>query len=127
MRFMMIMKGEEGAAMPSEALMHAIDGYTRRMMEAGVVLEVGGLMPTASGAQLTVGGGKITSTDGPFSEAKEVIGGFAIIHAASREEAIEHGRSFLQLHVDVLGPEYRAAMEIRRMVDGPEDMACPGL
>jgi hypothetical protein len=55
--------------------------------------------------------------DGPFSEAKEVIGGYAILQARSKEEAIELGKSFMKAHADVLGPSYRGELEIRQMMD----------
>jgi len=62
-------------------------------------------------------GGKMTVTDGPFAETKELIGGFAILEAASKEEAIELGKKFMQLHVDVLGQTYEGTLEVRPMFD----------
>ena len=53
-------------------------------------------------------------TDGPFTEAKEVVGGYAIMKADSKAEAIEMGRRFMQLHADILGPHYEMELEIRR-------------
>ena len=63
-------------------------------------------------------------TDGPFIESKEVIGGYAIVRAKSKEEAVEMGRDFMKLHVDVLGASYEGELEVRQMFD-PADFA-PG-
>ena len=65
-----------------------------------------------------VSGGNLNVVDGPFAEAKEVIGGFGILKANSKAEAIELGKAFMQVHVDVLGPEYEGELEIRQMQGG---------
>jgi hypothetical protein len=87
------------------------------MMKAGVLLESGGLLPSRMGARIMVGKSKMTVTDGPFAETKELIGGFAILKADSKEEAIELGRQFMQIHIDVLGPGYEGELEIRQMFE----------
>jgi hypothetical protein len=63
--------------------------YNQELQQAGVLLSADGLHPPATGARVRFGGGKPTVTDGPFTESKEVIGGYWIIAARSREEAIE--------------------------------------
>jgi len=120
MRFMVIIKADEhfeAGEPPNPKLAAAIGAKSAEMMEAGVVLSVGGLLPSSRGARLHVRGGTIGVTDGPFAEAKELIGGFAIIQADSLEEAIRISRQFLQLHIDILGPSYEADFEIRAMRD----------
>ncbi|HUF35068.1 MAG TPA: YciI family protein [Gemmatimonadales bacterium] len=62
-------------------------------------------------------GGKLSVVDGPFAEVKELIGGYAIIRAKSREEAIEHGKQFMSLHLKVLGPSYTGQLEVRQLAD----------
>jgi hypothetical protein len=123
MRFMMMVKANaqsEAGVPPSQALMAAIGKHTEEMIRKGVVLEVGGLLPTATGARIHLAGGKVTVSDGPFAEAKEVIGGYAIIRVASKEAAIEHGKGFMGLHAEVLGPSYEGELEIRQLADfGP--------
>jgi hypothetical protein len=122
MRYMTMVKADEGfeaGAPPSPALMEAIGTLSEELARAGVLLQVGGLLPSASGFRLHARDGRITATDGPFTEAKELIGGFAIMEAASREEALEHARRFLQVHVEVLGPDYRGEVEVRPMYDEP--------
>src|SRR5262245_27319784 len=106
MRFMMMAKADknyEAGIPPSNELMAAMAKFTEEGMQAGIVLETGGLMPTSRGARLRLAGGKITVTDGPFAEAKEVIGGYAIVQVKSKEEAIELGKRFLELHAQILG------------------------
>ena len=93
------------------------------MTKAGVLLQSGGLLPSSRGARVRVAGGKATVTDGPFAETKELIGGFAILEAPSREEAIRLGKQFMQVHADVLGPSYEGTLEIRPMFDPGQDCA----
>lgn len=95
MRFMMIVKGNEdteAGVMPSQELHSNMVKYNEELMKAGVLLDLGGLKPTSQGARVKFSGGKITVVDGPFTETKELIGGFWIIQAKSREEAIEWAR-----------------------------------
>jgi hypothetical protein len=122
MRFMMIVKADknyEAGAPPAPELMAEIGKLSEEMIKAGVLLDMGGLLPTSQGARINVNKGKLTVTDGPFSEAKEVIGGYAVLQCKSKEEAIERGRRFMQLHADVLGPSYEGELEIRQMPDAP--------
>ena len=71
-------------------------------------------------------GGKTSVIDGPFAETKELVGGFAIFDLASKEEAIESGKQFMQIHADILGPSYEGELEIRPMFDTPPHSAKPG-
>jgi len=94
MRFMMLMipKGYETAApgtVPSADAVEAMMKYNKQLQDAGVLLALDGLHPPSMGARVTFSRGKPTVTDGPFAEAKEVLGGYWMIQAASREEAIE--------------------------------------
>jgi hypothetical protein len=123
MRFMMIVKGNkdyEAGKPPSPELIEAIGKHSEEMAKAGVLIESGGLLPSAMGARVNVARGKLTVTDGPFAEAKELVGGFAIMHAASKQEAIELGKRFMEIHVRVLGPSYEGQLEIRQMFDAGE-------
>ena len=126
MRFMMIVKADrnyEAGAPPTPELMAAVGKLSEEMIKAGVLLDMGGLLPTSKGALINVRQGKLTVTDGPFSEAKEVVGGYAVLQCKSKEEAIERGRRFMQLHADVLGPSYDGELEIRQMPDVPPQYA----
>jgi hypothetical protein len=118
---MMIVKADknyEAGAPPPPELMAAIGKLSEEMINAGILLDLGGLLPSSKGARINVKQGKLIVTDGPFSEAKELIGGYAILQVKSKEEAIERGRRFMQVHADVLGPAYDGELEIRQMPDG---------
>ncbi|HVZ00085.1 MAG TPA: YciI family protein [Dongiaceae bacterium] len=97
MRFMMIVipKGYESApadAMPSAEMAAAMDRYNTELMQAGIVLSMEGLHPPSTGVRVTFKNGKPIVRDGPFAEAKEVIGGYWMIQVKSREEAIAWAR-----------------------------------
>ena len=117
MRFMMLVQAPESNRPPSPELIAAVGRYGARMAEAGVLVEAGGLLPTAMGARIDVSSKGVVVTDGPFAETKEQIGGYAIIRADSRAAAIEHGKEFMKLHTEVLGPSYQGRLEIRAMAD----------
>lgn len=117
MLFMSIVTGAETHQPPNPALMEAIEKLSAEMLQQGVMVERGGLLPTSTGARIRLSGGKLTVTDGPFTEAREVIGGYAIVKADSKAEAIEMGRRFMQLHADIMGPSYQMELEIRQMWD----------
>jgi len=118
MRFMTIVKTRENAEQPSPALIQAIVKLGEEASKKGVMVEMGGLLPTAAGARARLANGKITVTDGPFSEAKEVIGGFAVYDVASKKEAIEWTRKFLEAHIGLWNQELE--VEVRQMMDAPE-------
>ena len=93
MRFMMLMipKGYESAApgtLPSAEAVAAMSRYNESLRKAGVLLALDGLHPPSMGARVSFAGGKAKVTDGPFSEAKEVLGGYWMIQVKSRDEAI---------------------------------------
>lgn len=97
MRFMMLMipKGYEQAkpdATPDPKAVAAMMKYNESLQKAGVLLALDGLHPPSTGARVSFTGGKPTVVDGPFPEAKEVLGGYWMIQAKSREEAIEWAR-----------------------------------
>ena len=85
---------------------------TEREIKAGRLLDNGGLTPVANGAQIKIAGGKLSVIDGPFVEAKEVVGGFAIFELRDKEEALALAREFMQLHVDFM-PEWEGTCELR--------------
>jgi hypothetical protein len=121
MKFMMLVKGGcEGGGALSPELEAAIGKLAEEMFRTGKMVDMGGLLPAATGARIRIGGGKMTVTDGPFAESKELIGGYAIMRTESREEAIELGRRFMKLHTDILGPSYESELEIRQMFEEPE-------
>jgi hypothetical protein len=94
MRFMVLMipgdrKNVEAGVMPDQKLISAMMKYNEDLAKAGVLLALDGLQPSSKGARIRFSGGKRTVTDGPFTEAREVIGGYWLWQVKSKEEAIE--------------------------------------
>lgn len=122
MRFMLLMipKGYETAApgaMPDAKAVEKMMKYNEELQRAGVLLALDGLHPPSMGARVSFKGGKPTVTDGPFAEAKEVVGGYWVIQAKSREEAIEWARRCPAGDNEVI--EVR---QVQEMDDFPEDV-----
>ena len=120
MRFMMIVKSADNSSFPPKPLMDAIAKLSEEAVQAGTMLGSGGLRPTALGARVRLSGGELTVTDGPFTEAKEVVGGYAQFELKSKEEAIEGALRFMELHKEHW-PGWEGETEIRQMF-GPEDL-----
>ena len=96
MRFMMLYKpGHESDTPPTQEEMTAMGQFIEEMARSGVLLATDGLQPSSKGARVRISDGKFTVTDGPFTETKELIGGFAIVQAKSKAEAIELAKRFL--------------------------------
>ena len=101
MRFLCLYKPTKAeGAPPSQEEMAEMGKLIEEMMKAGVLLSTEGCQPSSKGARVRLSGGRITVTDGPFTEAKELIGGFAIIQAKSKAEAIELTKRFLKVAGD---------------------------
>ena len=116
MRFLsMIRIDENSGKVPGEQLMQDMGKLIEEMMSKGQLVSTAGLRPTAEGKRLRLSRGKLSTTDGPFTETKEVIGGYAILEASSMKEAIELTRRFLRIH----GDEWNIECEVRQL-DGPE-------
>lgn len=97
MRFLSIYKARETNTPPSPELMAKMQKLVEESMRKGELLATEGCLPTAFGARVRIDDGKVTVTDGPFAETKEVVGGFAILQATSKEHAIEQARQFLAI------------------------------
>ena len=120
MRFMVMVKANkdyEAGLPPKPELLAAIGKLSQDMVKAGVLLDTGGLLPSSRGARVRASGGKLSVTDGPFTETKELVGGYAIVQAQSRDEAVELGKQFMDVHVTVLGSSYDGECEIRQLFD----------
>jgi len=115
MRFLsMIRINERAGQKPSEKLMADMGKLMEEMTRSGALVSTAGLRPTTEGVRLRLSGGKIRVTDGPFTEAKEVIGGYAILEAKSKAEAIELTKRFLKIH----GDEWEIECEVRQLDQG---------
>ena len=114
MRFMsMIRLDENTGQVPSERLIEEMTRLIDELRASGKLLDTGGLQPTAKGRRVRLHSGKLSNLDGPFTEAKEVIGGYAILQADSLDEATELTRRFLQVH----GNEWNLECEVRQIED----------
>jgi len=123
MRFMVMVKADkdyEAGLPPKPELLAAIGKLSQDMVKAGVLLDTGGLLPSSRGARVRASGGKLSVTDGPFTETKELVGGYAIVQAQSRDEAVELGKQFMEVHVTVLGSSYNGECEIRQLFDAAD-------
>jgi hypothetical protein len=97
MRFMIIVKAtkdSEAGVMPEEKLLAEMATYHEQLAKAGMLIDGSGLQPSAKGWRIKYSGGKRTVVDGPFAETKELIAGYTLIQAKSREEALEWTRRF---------------------------------
>ena len=116
MRFMMMVKAtkdSEAGTPPNPELMAAVEKLGEEANKAGQSVSSGGLGPSSQGTRIRVSGGKTSVIDGPFAETKELVGGFAILDLKSKEEAVEMGTHFMQVHGDIMGPSYEGELEIR--------------
>ena len=113
MRFLSLVRINENAGMqPSPQLMADMGKLMEELAREGKLIDTAGLTPTAQGTRVRLSGGKLHVVDGPFTEAKEVIGGYALLEAASKEEAIEITKRFLRVH----GDEWNVECEVRQLM-----------
>lgn len=119
MRFMMMVKHAENSGPPPQALMDAMAILSEEAVKAGTIRGSGGLAPLAQSTRVRLSGGQIKVTDGPFAEAKEIIGGYAEFELKSKEEAVEGAVRFMELHKKYW-PGWEGETEIRQIF-GPEE------
>ena len=117
MRFLSIVKSAENQGPPPQALMDAMAKLTEDSLRDGSLVQTGGLSASSTGARLRVSGGKLTVTDGPFAEAKEVIGGYWLIQVKSKAEAVQWASRCPAGDGDVI--EVR---QVQEMSDFPPDV-----
>ena len=101
MRYLMMVMGDkdyEAGRPPSPELITGMAKLTDEMVQAGVLLAAEGLQPTSQGMRLKVSRGAVAVTDGPFTETKELIGGYAIVQANSKAEALQLANRFVEVH-----------------------------
>jgi hypothetical protein len=104
------------ATPPPAALMEAMGKFIEQSQKDGSLVDTGGLLPSKEGLRVRLAGGKITVTDGPFSESKEIIGGWAILEADSKQRAAEIATQFMELHRKYW-PEFEGESEVRAMFE----------
>ena len=116
MRFLGLLKADESSEAgvpPSPELMERCGKFIEEVTKAGVLLATAGLQPSSQGARVRVSGGKVTVTDGPFAETKELVASYALLEVKSKAEAIEWTTRFLEC----LG---EGECELRPLFDDPE-------
>ena len=123
MRFMYVVTSAKPMTGPNPALFEAINKLRDREIKAGRLIDDGGLMPVATGAQVRIADQKLSVIDGPFVEAKEVIGGYAIFELRDKEEAVVMAREFMQLHLEHM-PDWEGTCEVRAFVTPGAEMGC---
>lgn len=123
MRFLTLVRSHEAlaaASPPPPEFMQAMGSLMEEMFRAGKLLDTGGLAPSADSVRLRLSNGRHSVTDGPYTEAKEVIGGFAIVNADSRAEAVDLARRFMAVHELWKGCDVEC--EVREIAEPP--MGC---
>jgi hypothetical protein len=129
MRYMFIVTGPESFAEsgpPPAELHQEIERLTEEGIKSGKLASFGGLKPTADGIRVRSTKGKLVTTDGPFTESKEVIGGFVILNLESKEEALEEARKFMEMH-RLHWPAWEGQVEVRQMYEQEDDVAATQL
>jgi hypothetical protein len=101
---------------PPAALMEAMGEFVQKSLKDGTLVDTGGLLPSKDGVRVRLGSGKITVTDGPFAESKEIIGGWAILETDSKAEAVRVATEFMELHRKYW-PEFEGESEVRPMFE----------
>ena len=120
MRYMMFIKHRDDYDISKvpQSLFGAMDEFIGKCIKEGSFIEGGGLQPTKAASRIRLYKGKISATDGPFTEAKEVVGGFSIMEFKTREEALANAREFMELHRKHW-PEFEGECELRPFEAGP--------
>jgi hypothetical protein len=98
MQFLMLVKHPEPSVPPTKELMDALGRLAEEAAKTGTMVASGGLAATATSTRVRLSRGQVTAIDGPFTEAKEVVGGFAIFELKSKQEAIESAMLFMEVH-----------------------------
>lgn len=119
-RFMGFVRMEEGQGMPPQSLFDAMDTYIGEQAAKGVFLDGGGLFGTEDTVNFISSGGEVSRVDGPYAEAKEVVGGWALMKYDSLEEAVAGQQEFAELHAKHW-PEATVVATLRQISEGPEE------
>jgi len=115
MKFLMFIKHDDkNYGQPPKRLMDAMEKFVGSSLATGKLKDTGGLFPAKKSTFIQSKGGKVTVKDGPFTESKEVVGGYALVETNTREEALELAREFMELH-RVHWPEFECISEVRQV------------
>ena len=118
MRYMYLVMTSPDIGPPPARLMAEVDKMAAQAVKDGMMIGGGGLMPISQAVRVRVKGGKLSVTDGPFTESKEVLGGYAIFEFPNREAAVKSMIDFMELH-RLYGEGWEGVCEMREMMAGP--------
>jgi hypothetical protein len=118
MKYLMLIKHTESYRSQSipQPLMHAMGEFVTNGLSSGILKDTAGLKPTSESFRIRSSGNKLKVTDGPFTETKEVVGGYALVEVESKEKALDFARQFMELH-RVHWPEFEGECEVRQLED----------
>jgi hypothetical protein len=119
MRYMAFVKMAEDVGDAPPELQQAMGEAMQQAFADGSIVDAGGLYPLAKSTEVRLTNGRVTTTDGPYTEAKEVAGGYAILEARSHEEAVAGARKVIELHRD-FWPGWEGSVEVRRIDNGQD-------
>ena len=116
MKYLMMIKHTEGLRNEEipKALMEAMGEFVGESMKRGILKDTAGLKPTSDGFRIRLSKGQLKVSDGPFTEAKEVIGGYALVDVPSKKDALEVARQFMELH-RLHWPSFEGESEVRQL------------
>ena len=116
MRYMIMIKAREDVGSPPPQLIEVMGRDMAELMRSGVMVEAGGLQPSAAGARVRLAGDRLAVSDGPFTEATELVGGYSVVQVDSHEDAVALGRRLVQIHQQ-FWPEWQGEAEVRRLME----------
>jgi hypothetical protein len=119
MRYLVMVKYSENGTPPPQVLLDALAKNRQEARQAGALVEVGGLFPSALGVRIRLTGGGLTVTDGPFTETRELVGGYSVYEVKSKQEAVEWTYRFMRLFAEHW-PTGECEAEIRQIFEAPE-------
>jgi hypothetical protein len=119
MRYMVLVKMAEDVGDAPAALQEVMGREMGEMFASGRMVDAGGLGTVAQSTEVRLTAGAVTTTDGPYTEAKEVVGGYAVLDVATEEEAVAATRRVIEIHQE-FWPGWEGSAELRR-ISGPDD------
>jgi hypothetical protein len=119
MRYMVLLKMAQDAGAPPPRLVEAMGSAMQEAFANGLIIDAGGLAPMVESTEVSLRRGSVLITDGPYAEAKEVAGGYAILETRSHEEAVENARRMITIHQQHW-PGWEGSAEVRRISEPDE-------
>lgn len=118
MQFMTMLKMREDVGAPPPEFHDAMGRYIAEVAGGGRLVTMGGLLPSSAGAQVRASDGEVAVTHGPFAEATELVGGYAVFRADSLDEAVAMAADIVRMHVEHW-PGWEGASEVRQIIEAP--------